>query len=443
MVDRKLKWLFLGDAKDLLRATDKTEKGLKGVGTESGKAKKGLGGMSKQFGALAAAAAGVGLASWVNEAADLSVAADQVGKSFDETFGRQARNMRDSLEETRRALGLGEDQLEKNLLKFGQLGISMGLVGDENAEFSSSLFTMAGDVAAFNGELDNSEQVLGAFGSALKGEFDALEAFGIVLKQSNVDARALADTGKENASELTNQEKATATLALITEQLADEQGALAEAIGEGQTETNELLSEMRDLQVEGGAAFATIKQALGGFLVGMFDGLRAVGKGFATFIKWLDRVAASGEGLNNFVAQSISEILKLVFGLNSSMQRVRDSWMRFWSQMGVPVRNLSGAIGNLGIKLRNVAAAGRSLLGFASGGVVPGPTGQAQLAVVHGGEQVLTPAQQRNAGGGGGGGIVINVTTGVGDPQAIGQAIVEVLEQYQRTQGPLPLQIRE
>ena len=33
--------------------------------------------------------------------------------------------------------------------------------------------------------------------------------------------------------------------------------------------------------------------------------------------------------------------------------------------------------------------------GFASGGTVPGPVGAPQLAVVHGGERILTPAQQR------------------------------------------------
>jgi len=35
-------------------------------------------------------------------------------------------------------------------------------------------------------------------------------------------------------------------------------------------------------------------------------------------------------------------------------------------------------------------------LGFASGGIVPGPAGMPQLAVVHGGEEVRTPAQQGN-----------------------------------------------
>lgn len=38
------------------------------------------------------------------------------------------------------------------------------------------------------------------------------------------------------------------------------------------------------------------------------------------------------------------------------------------------------------------------MMQYAEGGIVPGPVGAAQLAVVHGGERVLTPAQQRQQG---------------------------------------------
>lgn len=41
-----------------------------------------------------------------------------------------------------------------------------------------------------------------------------------------------------------------------------------------------------------------------------------------------------------------------------------------------------------------------NLYAYADGGLVPGPVGSPQLAVVHGGERVLTPQQQAQAGGG-------------------------------------------
>lgn len=63
--------------------------------------------------------------------------------------------------------------------------------------------------------------------------------------------------------------------------------------------------------------------------------------------------------------------------------------------------------------------------GYASGGVVPGPTGAPQLAVVHGGNPVLTPGQRR-----GGAGVVVNVSTL--DSRGVPEAVVEGLRQAKR-----------
>jgi hypothetical protein len=48
----------------------------------------------------------------------------------------------------------------------------------------------------------------------------------------------------------------------------------------------------------------------------------------------------------------------------------------------------AGAYSSAGSRLR------AGIGGFAWGGPVPGPVGQPRLAVVHGGERVLTPGQQ-------------------------------------------------
>ena len=52
----------------------------------------------------------------------------------------------------------------------------------------------------------------------------------------------------------------------------------------------------------------------------------------------------------------------------------------------------------------------KSAAGFATGGIVPGPIGQATLAVVHGGERVLTPQQQQMDMGSVGGSSPVVVT---------------------------------
>lgn len=60
--------------------------------------------------------------------------------------------------------------------------------------------------------------------------------------------------------------------------------------------------------------------------------------------------------------------------------------------------------------------------GFAEGGVVPGPAGAPRLAVVHGGEQILTPGQRA----GGSTTVVVNVS-GVGMGRDFGAAVAQAL----------------
>lgn len=76
----------------------------------------------------------------------------------------------------------------------------------------------------------------------------------------------------------------------------------------------------------------------------------------------------------------------------------------FISEKVAQIRSLVESIPTPGDIGGGILDAGRGLLGavpgFAEGGVVPGPPGAPRLAVVHGGEEVRTPAQQRGAGGG-------------------------------------------
>ena len=58
-------------------------------------------------------------------------------------------------------------------------------------------------------------------------------------------------------------------------------------------------------------------------------------------------------------------------------------------------------LGPIGVGLKGIG----DFLGFEHGGVVPGPTGSPQLAVVHGGETITPP-------GGGSSGLTIQINAG-------------------------------
>jgi len=69
--------------------------------------------------------------------------------------------------------------------------------------------------------------VAGRITTALTGERESLKQLGIVVQETEVQQRAMANTGKTVATSLTQQEKATATLELITAKAGKAVGDLA------------------------------------------------------------------------------------------------------------------------------------------------------------------------------------------------------------------------
>src|SRR6185369_796529 len=86
-------------------------------------------------------------------------------------------------------------------------------------------------------------------------------------------------------------------------------------------------------------------------------------------------------------------------------------------------------------QLNKASAIDRALgvLGFASGGTVPGPVGAPRLAVVHGGERVLTPGEAASADSGGTSTTVINFNVPPGD--GLGQAVIAYLAKFAQNNG--------
>ena len=115
----------------------------------------------------------------------------------------------------------------------------------------------------------------------------------------------------------------------------------------------------------------------------------------------------------------------------------------FWSFL---VRNLKPELasigewlGNLGGEIASLGATAHRfhIPGFATGGIVPGPVGAPMIAVVHGGERVLTPAQQRQAGTGGGNTYVMGGGRIVANTDDLLAALYTLMQeaQYRRGRG--------
>lgn len=440
MADANVYIRYLADASKLVTESKRGGKAVRGTGASAKKANKSLGqfaGTATRF--FAGTAVAAGMAMWVNDGIKMADTADLIRVSWEKTFGEAGGRLTANLEDQRKALGLAEFEMQKLLGTTGQLAQQQGMSKEESAEFAEQLFIMAGDVAAFTGELDAAPQVLGAFQAAIRGEFDPLEQFGIKLSQAAINNKAMEMSGKTVVAELTDQEKQTALLALITEALADETGALGEAMDSGATDANELTAEMKDAQEGIGQTAQILKRSLNTALLAAISGLESFGG-------WLGRTMLKMEawgnrtgGVAGAIIRFFSDIMQAMWRVGGGAERLAQRFRGAMNSILSPIRTVSGAIGRLSSKVGGVIGRIRSIRvpGFATGGVVGGQQGAPQLAVVHGGERIQTPAQQRG-GGSGGGDIYLTVNAGLSNPHDTAMTIVDLLRTYQRTQGTLP-----
>lgn len=98
---------------------------------------------------------------------------------------------------------------------FGNLFVQLGIGSDQAAGMSTAMVELASDFASFHNA--NPAEVIEAQTAAFRGEYDALQRFVPTINAAAVEQKALAMSGKATTAELTAQEKALATQALMME----------------------------------------------------------------------------------------------------------------------------------------------------------------------------------------------------------------------------------
>jgi len=221
------------------RALDSTSKKIKNTqkqvdkGTkENAKFAAGMSGLGSAAITGAAAIAGKSLLDFSLSAIQAASAAQEAAGAFGTTFGGAAEKLNNQLKENANLFGLTTSEAQQLISVFGSVAQGIGFTQEESADLSSELFDLAGDIASFNNITAGAAPVLQAFRSALVGEREALKTYGIAITEAEVQTKAFEQTGKSSADELTRQEKALATSALIFERSSVQQGnAAREAAG--------------------------------------------------------------------------------------------------------------------------------------------------------------------------------------------------------------------
>jgi len=168
------------------------------------------------------------------------------------------------------------------------------------------------------------------------------------------------------------------------------------------------------------AAAKTVWNGVKDFFVGLWDDIKS------TFTRAVDNILETRDrivegfkaiarmigdplaGVWNAIKGGVDNVIGLINGAISKLNSAIEAYNKIPILPDIPtIPQIPTGGGGLGLGgLSDIYARGISgIKEFAKGGTVPGPMGQAQLALVHGGEEVLTPEQRR-----GGRGTTINIT---------------------------------
>ncbi len=189
----------------------------------------------------------------VRKFAEISKAIFDIGASVEETqskfstvFGANASEVQGFLDEFAAMAGLSNREAQALVATTGAMVQGMGFAQDASAELSQQVVRLAADLSSFN-DLPT-EEVLNAVQSAIAGEREQLKRLGIVILETDVQNRARLNTGKETVKQLTQQEKVTATLQLITERAGFAMDDLGRTQDSAANRAKLLGAEFRDLR---------------------------------------------------------------------------------------------------------------------------------------------------------------------------------------------------
>ncbi|MEZ5231022.1 MAG: hypothetical protein R2710_31390, partial [Acidimicrobiales bacterium] len=176
-------------------------------------------------------------------------------------FGDASGPVRKFAEDAAESLGQSQQQALEAAATFGNLFVSMGIGQQKSAEMSTSLVTLASDLASFNNA--SPEEALEALRSGLVGETEPLRRFGVNLNDATLRQKALElgliSTTKDALDPAT---KAQAAYALILEQTKTAQGDFARTSDGAANKQRILTAKFDDFKAKIGQALLPAWSAL-------------------------------------------------------------------------------------------------------------------------------------------------------------------------------------
>ena len=205
------------------KAADKFGNEVKDVTKDVNKAKNPMEKLGKSIGTAfkvgVIVAFGKQIAQATMEMANLALEAEESAAAFEITFGSAAKETTKFVNEMAHAFGMTRAEMQQQMAVTGSIIQGMGFTSDAAAGMSTQILELSGDLAAFMNIQEGAVLPAQAITKAVTGEREMLKSMGIVLRQVEIDQKALNMTGKASVSQLNDQERAAASLTLVEEKI--------------------------------------------------------------------------------------------------------------------------------------------------------------------------------------------------------------------------------
>ena len=287
--------------------------GMGGVGGAAGGAAGALGAT-----ALAGAGAAAGLFSFAQAAID----AESAEQRFELTTGSLGGELRTidvggisgDIGELALKLGSSDEAMLNATSSFVTFAQSTGAADDEIVTASGDINALALRAVALNPALGDAGAVAERMTNALARGGRATTAFGIGLTSAEINARAMADTGKTNTTELTQFEKAAAGAAIAVERLGNSMGEdFTDGAENARTEWNRMTESLGEAQEQIGGSMLPAIENITEAVTELADGIANLDPGSVLAGLW----DISGPGL--FV-NGLTDLHNAVTGTNTDME---------------------------------------------------------------------------------------------------------------------------
>ena len=233
--------------------------------------------------------------------------------------------------------GLSEEQARTLTTRLGGALKGLGFETKAAADQAVNLTKIGADLAATYG--GTTAEAVDALGSAFRGEFDPAERFNLFLKQSTVDAKAVAMGLAESTANVDANARAQATLALIVEQSADAQGQFAKEADTTAGAMARAQANMENAKAELGASFTPIMSKAAEVASGLAGAFGAADDATGGLLSSFTAFSAVGLG----VAGAISVIIGKAGQIKDQFASAKAS-VEAWSATKSNVVAFSGAL---------------------------------------------------------------------------------------------------